>query len=402
MRFGSQEPTFRTAPQAARTDGPSASRMSELAGMALMPWQASLLDDWMAFSESGTWASGSCGLSVPRQNGKTASVAARIAYGMVAYNEWVVYTSHLQKTSTETFEILRSMFESKALRGRVREVKAAIGREEIVLNDGGRVKFLARTRNGGRGQHGDLWVVDEAQELTDEQQGSFKPLLAASRNPQTIYIGTPPDENAPGVVFDRLRARARSGGSSRLCWSEWSTSEVGDVSDKDRWYASNPSMGYQIKESTVADELTDMAPDIFARERLGWWSSRTAAAAIDRESWDGCRTSTPSMDGLVSYGVKFSHDGGMVVLACCDRPRDGIPHVELAEVATTAGGITWLADWIAPRMSRAAAVAVDGMGMAQQLCDMLKDAGVPDLAVMRPKAADMCSAPFTFEDSFLL
>ena len=126
---------------------------------------------------------------------ETLDTSGRIASGMILYAEWVIYTAHLQKTATETFMELRGLFESRGLRKYVKEIKAALGREQIILKNGGRVVFVARTRNGGRGLHGDCLVFDEAQELTSEQQASFLPAISASRNPQTIYLGTPPDEN---------------------------------------------------------------------------------------------------------------------------------------------------------------------------------------------------------------
>ena len=84
---------------------------------------------------------------------------------MIKYVEQVLYTAHLQKTATETFEEMAAFFDSDKLRKYVKDIKTALGREQIILKNGARVKFLARTRNGGRGQHGDLLIFDEAQEL---------------------------------------------------------------------------------------------------------------------------------------------------------------------------------------------------------------------------------------------
>ena len=115
--------------------------------------------------------------------------------GMLLFNEQIIYTAHLQKTATETFEEMRDFFESPKIKKYVAQdgIKSALGREQIILKSGARVKFLARTRNGGRGQHGDLLIFDEAQELDSTAQASFLPAISASLNPQTIYTGTPPD-----------------------------------------------------------------------------------------------------------------------------------------------------------------------------------------------------------------
>ena len=194
-----------------------------------MRWQENVLRGWLGVNADGLWAAGTCGLSVPRQNGKTLGVTeARSNYGMLVKNELVLYTSHLQKTSTETFEDMANFFDSRRLRKYVKTILTALGREAIILKSGAQIKFLARTRNGGRGQHCDLLIFDEAQELTDEQQASFLPTQAASANPQTIYTGTPPDENAPGIVFCRIRDKA-SAGADGMAWAEWSVDQIGDA-----------------------------------------------------------------------------------------------------------------------------------------------------------------------------
>ena len=71
---------------------------------------------------------------------------------------------------------MRDFFEGAKLRRHVAEIKTALGREQIILKSGSRIKFLARTRNGGRGQHGDLLIFDEAQELDETAQRVFPAL----------------------------------------------------------------------------------------------------------------------------------------------------------------------------------------------------------------------------------
>lgn len=391
MLLGSQEPTLRYSPPYSETHGGKCADMMERAGFPLLPWQKSVVNDWLARA-GDSWVSSSSGLSICRQVGKTRLCCARIAFGMVAYGEWVVYTSHLQKTSTETFEELQSIFESPALKKFVKVVKTALGREEIVLTNGARCKFLARTRNGGRGQHGDLWVVDEAMVIDDSQQSSFLPLLSASKNPQTLYLSSPPDESADGEVFRRIRETAKAGTSTSTSWNEWGVSEIGDVSDRSRWAQVIPSLGYLIKESTVEGELEQMAPDKFARERLGWWSDASANTAIKREEWNACATDSPPESGLFSYAVKFSPDGAVGTLAVCLKPTDGVPHVEVVANRSMSGGVSWFADWIEERKSKAAQITVDGMANAQPLIDELLRRGIPQKAICKPRSADVAAA----------
>ena len=96
----------------------------------------------------GKWICKTCGGSVPRQNGKTGLLEGRAEAGMLLYNEQVIYTAHLQKTATETFEEMASFFDTPKLRKYIKDIKTALGREQIILTTGARVKYLARTRNG--------------------------------------------------------------------------------------------------------------------------------------------------------------------------------------------------------------------------------------------------------------
>ena len=223
--MGSQEPSARIAPEYPATDGQDAVRILRAGGTVLDPWQSDILDDWMSRTVSGKWAAPTAGGSVPRQNGKSLLVQGRSEAGMLLFNETVIYTAHLQKTATETFEEMRAFFESPKLRRHVAEIKTALGREQIILKSGARIKFLARTRNGGRGQHGDLLIFDEAQELDETAQGSFLPAISASLNPQTIYVGTPPGPDAVGTVFRALRKRALDGEAKKAAWFEFSVPE---------------------------------------------------------------------------------------------------------------------------------------------------------------------------------
>ena len=131
--MGSQEPSVRIAPSYSTSDGLDAARILKLGGFDLDPWQADLLDDWLAIAPSGKWTCRTCGGSVPRQNGKTGILEGRAEAGMILYNEQVVYTAHLQKTATETFEEMANFFDSPKIRIYVKDIKTALGREQIIL-----------------------------------------------------------------------------------------------------------------------------------------------------------------------------------------------------------------------------------------------------------------------------
>ena len=400
--MGRQEPSERLAPNYPATDGQDAVRILRAGGTLLDPWQSDILDDWMGRTVSGKWAAPTCGGSVPRQNGKSLLVQGRAESGMLMFNETVIYTAHLQKTATETFEEMRDFFESPKMRRYVAEIKTALGREQIILKSGARIKFLARTRNGGRGQHGDLLIFDEAQELDEAAQGSFLPAISASLNPQTVYVGTPPGPDAVGTVFRSLRRRALDGDTKKAAWFEFSVPEIGDVKDPARWAATNPALGRRIQFSTIEGEAEQMDPDTFARERLGWWSPEVTEHldyALDRVAWEKCASTDEKPEGKTAYGVKFAADGSAVCLCGAVIPKDGPARVSLIELQPAGRGLSWLSDWLIDRYGKASCVVIDGRNGVDVLTDRLKEVWRAKNSVIRPSSKDVIAAVSGFTDS---
>lgn len=393
--MGSQEPSERIAPEYRSTDGPDAVRVLRAGGIVLDPWQSDILDDWMGRTVSGKWAAPTAGGSVPRQNGKSLLVQGRAEAGMLLLNETVIYTAHLQKTATETFEEMRTFFESRTLRRHVAEIKTALGREQIILKSGARIKFLARTRNGGRGQHGDLLIFDEAQELDETAQGSFLPAISASLNPQTIYVGTPPGPDAAGTVFRALRQRALDGETRKAAWFEFSVPDIAHVTDPKLWAATNPALGRRIQYSTIEGECEQLDPDTFGRERLGWWSPAATVQldyAIDRAAWEACASEAEKPEGKTAYGVKFAADGSYVCLCGAVIPKDGPARVSLIEQQPTGRGLAWLVDWLNERYDRASCVVIDGRNGVDVLVERIRPTWKAKSAVLRPSARDVIAS----------
>jgi hypothetical protein len=339
---------------------------------------------------------------VPRQNGKTGLVEARAEAGMLMYNEQVIYTAHLQKTATETFEEMASFFDTPKLRKYLKDIKTALGREQIILKSGARVKFLARTRNGGRGQHGDLLIFDEAQELSIDAQASFIPAISASLNPQTIYAGTPPDPNSDGTVFRGIREKAIAGDTKTTAWFEYSVPEIGDVSNRDRWAETNPALGRRILTTTIEGELEQMPADTFARERLGWWTpivEHKLDYAIDKKVWDSCKSEEPKPEGKTAYGIKFSADGSTVALCGAVIPKVGPARISLIESRPTGYGIGWLADWLNERYKKASCVVIDGRNGVDVLVERISDTWKMKGSIVRPSVKDMIAATGTLTNA---
>lgn len=390
---GNQAPTDSVYVPCAGNDALDAIELLSEIGLEFMDWQALLLEAWMGYGTDGKWAARTCGNSTPRQNGKTRAIGGRAAAEMLLYGGTVIYTSQLQKTSTETFEEMADLFDTRKLRKYLAPngIRTALGREEIRLKSGARMKFLARTRNGGDGQHGSLLIFDEAQALDPQAQESFKYAISAAqvkRGSQTIYNGTPPKDGDYGLIFEGIRNRAIEGRSKVTAWTEWSAGYGGrcpDVEDRSLWERTNPAWGILISEENIESELEDTSdPERFAHQRLGWWTGqKSAQTLIEASEWTALEAESEDGWDKLSYGVKLSSDGAIAALSVATISGEA-SHVEFIRQEPISNGLGWLEKWLLDprRVESCASVAIDGKVGADDLARRLIAGGMSRKAVI--------------------
>ncbi|MDO4591024.1 MAG: hypothetical protein Q4B35_06490 [Slackia sp.] len=403
-----QTPTFSAnLPSLANTDGPDAADIAGAFFGKPMEWQRFVLNGLLARGKRDKYAARAYALSVPRQNGKSWIVRARCFYGMVFCGEKILYTCQHGDTADEMFKALSEVFEDEEndeLADLLRAVRKTNGQQAIYLQNGGCVRFTTRTNSLARGKTFDVLVYDEAQELTVGQQAASLPTISAGalKNPQTIYLGTPPDPESVGTVFTSMRQQVLSG-ESTAAWVEWSADEIGDTTDPARWYESNPSLGYRISVEAVEAEASSMPPDSFARERLGWWSpTARVTRAIPKKLWE--ESAIDGIDGrryrlAMAFGVKFSIDGSVYVLAGCKIAKSGEAAVEVIEVGSTAGGTASLAAALAEKAGKASCVLVDGQAGAPALLENMRRSRPPKGYAVSATAAIVADAAGMFLDA---
>ena len=123
LLIGNQSPTRLVVPPWVESEWKDCHAVNAAGGIEMLEWQDAIMEGWLGRNKFGKWTAPTCGGSLSRQNGKSLGlVVPRANYGMVMLGEEVLYTSHLQKTSTETFEAIATFFDSKPLRKYVKEV----------------------------------------------------------------------------------------------------------------------------------------------------------------------------------------------------------------------------------------------------------------------------------------
>lgn len=397
----SQRPRVHVAPKYSQTDGDLAGAFAAAYGLSPDGWQRFVLDDWLGIKQ-GKWAALTCGLSVPRQNGKNALLEIREIYGMVGLGEKILHSAHEVKTAQKHFRRLKHFFGNQVndpgakypeLNALVKQVRSVNGQEAILLHatdcaflsggvcrcDGGSVEVIARSKNSGRGFTVDVLVMDEAQELSEDALEALMPTTSAAPtgNPQWIFTGTPPSLVAQGDVFTRVRDEALGERPGRVTWHEWSVEGGVDLDDRTLWRMTNPALDAgRLQESVVEGERARFSDEGFARERLGRWDSgRSAARSFQRSSWNILVKPKPA-DGVKCFGVKFTPDGTTVALGAGIRDESGLVHVEGIRQENAGEGLGWLSEFLADRFESTSLIVIDGKAGTGALVQALKDAGV--------------------------
>ena len=380
--LGEQRPLVHLRPaRVDETDAEDAIALGSAYGLTPDEWQETVLRDWLARRRDGKWVASTCGLAVPRQNGKNAVIEIRELFGMVYLGEKWLHSAHEVKTARKAFLRLASFFENERkypeLAELVADIRKTNGQEAIVLHNGGSVEFVARSKGSGRGFTVDGIVLDEAQELVDEALEALLPTTSAGplRNAQHIYTGTPPGPKVNGDVFKRLRAAGHAGKDKRLSWLEWGAPEGCDLDDPEMWARANPGLGYRLGLEEIEGERTKFSDEGFARERLGMWDdegstrlvSASAWAALADQSVDVRKVSQP----ILALDVAPGHVSASIVAAGLDS---GTPVVELVQHGA---GASWLVSRAAELQRQyGAVVALNSSGPIGSLIPALTDAGV--------------------------
>lgn len=389
-RKGRQTPTQSVTLPYSKTRGQEVIDLYNTTGRTAQEWQELLTYDIVAENSEGLWVHTKYGYSIPRRNGKNEIVAMRELWGLRA-GEMILHTAHRTTTSHAAWERLLTLLDLakipyKSLR--------ATGRESITLDAGGRAEFRTRSSKGGLGEGFDLLVIDEAQEYTDDQESALKYIVTDSRNPQTIFCGTPPTLFSSGTVFTRLRTNILEGGASNSGWAEWSVEEQSDPRDRDLWYETNPSLGTVFTERSVADEIGSDEVD-FNIQRLGLWLRYNQKSAVSEVEWKELQVDQlPKLIGKLFVGVKYGHDGKHAAMSIAVRTEDSRIFVEVIDCRPVRAGNAWMIGFL--QAADVQTVVIDGASGQSILAEELRDTKVKAKVVL-PTVKEIIAANAAFE-----
>lgn len=382
---GVREPRFLLAPPAAFTYGDLGGRLMAKAGRRLDGWQQDGLNVMLSCKESKEYVCFEYAEWVPRQNGKGGTLEARALTGFfVLAEELIMWSAHEYKTAMEAFRRLRGLVINLSV--------AAVSRAEFLIDDpeispapfkvkiieshgeegferldtGQRVRFIARSKQSGRGFSGDVNIVDEAFAYELVMQDALLPTLGARLNPQVIYTSSPPLRGDTAPVMFALRARAErlarllaTDGEDaylRACAEEalgyrdfglgGDLDHLGavDLDDVENWRKANPALGIRKPVSRIAKFRKAMSPQGFAREELGIWPAEVASGSkIDPKAWQDMIDVWSERASGVAVGVSVAQTRESSAVMVFGLRGDELGHLVVADHRPGT-------EWVVPRL----------------------------------------------------
>lgn len=340
---GQAPPRVRNAPTVRHNSWEDASDLAAAFGLILDPWQEDVLRAGLGERANGDWAVRQVGVSVPRQNGKTQIIVARILAGLLLFKErLIIVSAQRQDTARETWNRLVQIIEDHpSLEDRVEFIGRSENREYVKMKTGQRVEFKARSGPNTRGRSPECLMLDEAQMVSPEAWASILPAMSAQKNGQMWLLGTPPDPGIAGEVFTRIREASAK--ESRIAWIEWSAADDDDIDDPETWAKANPAYGTRVDHEAIAVERASLSDAQFKAERLGMWNSGETPGVIPADSWDDREDRLSLPVARYCLGVECGPDMASTSIALAGQREDGEWHVELEDLRKGS-------DWLVPKL----------------------------------------------------
>lgn len=356
------EPAYFWMPERHGSFGYEAIDLCKLGGWTFDKEQEFAIDAVMSHDKHGFWTASEACVICARQNGKTNRILIPRAMWQLYLGpvDEVIWTAHRFVTSHKAFLDIKKLIDgTHELRRRIKSMQESYGKETIELTNGSIMRFLARSKGGGRGLGGPLPTLDEAMMLEEAQLGALLPTILARPDAQVMYGSSAGLENSE--VLRELRDRGRTGGDPSLCYIEWCSkgswenpgcqlekcdhhrSRPGCALDNQRnWEDANFALDRRIKRGTVSTLRKQLTPLQFGREIMTWWDKDpddTKKIPIKIADWEMCKDEDSQVNGALVLVIEVSANQEFGCISIGGLNDEGIPHLEVIRYEA---GIEWM------------------------------------------------------------
>jgi phage terminase large subunit-like protein len=265
----SVRPSWRSVPPQESSCGREAIDLAASAGLILDSWQCDAVMDLLGEDESNKWSATSGALICPRQNGKGSVIEAlELAWLFLFGVELIFHSAHLFSTSADAYRRIKFLIqETPDLHRQVLRYTESHGQEGIELRTGQRLRFVTRSKSGGRGFPAPVVVLDEAFNLSKQAMSALVPTMSAQANPFLLLTSSAPINDPCSDELRKFMRRSRTGDVPRRCYIEYSADREADY--ETRLAQANPGWGVRLNEDVIAEERELLSPEDFEIERFG-------------------------------------------------------------------------------------------------------------------------------------
>jgi phage terminase large subunit-like protein len=260
-----------------------------------MEWQKWLAIHSLKVKPDGRWQHPISVAMLPRQQGKSTYMLARIAMGLFEWDEKLqIGSAHRLVTSLEQFRQLVGMIERHDdLAKQIKRIRWQHGAEEIETLHG--TRFLIKAGgSAARGASPTTVHLDELREMHDlESFASLRFALMAAKNPSVNAFTNAGDSHS--VVLHMLRERglaAAGGADDDIGYFEWSAPT--DEISFENAASCTPALGITIHPDNLRAILND-PPEVVMTEVLCRFV-QTISSVVGSSEWAACQDDDVDLD----------------------------------------------------------------------------------------------------------
>lgn len=413
---GRQFPEFESRFDGDESEGDRCARFGARIGLRCMPWEWLTLRAMLSLQPANEWGErvwthrDVC-VECTRQQGKTLLIVLRILFGMFVLREKrIIYTAQRWSTAYDVFKRVCAVIDRvPSLKRRLADKPSKAGNRGVIrLSNGCEVEFGPRSQDFGRGYTEiDLLIVDEAYDVDPGEEANLTGAQSAAKNPQTIYISTPPviAKHPKCHTLANLHRMGRRGAPD-LYYALYAAPRDIDREDPAAWALAQPSFGVATNEREIRSKLhkakTVEQRAIFDADYLGWGDyppdEDEIGSPIPDEVWEAQKVERDPagwpqvrLTGARVLAVHRSRNRKVWAILAAQFTADGRVHIEQAPL--TLGSHTEVAEYLVTKVTEwnPAALVIDRRNGAQVLEQLLLDAGIEPVMSNTSDMAAACS-----------
>jgi hypothetical protein len=369
------------------TYGGRVAQIAAKLGTPLMPWQRYAADVALEVDPAtGVFAYREVGLSVMRQQGKTALILPVTVHRLIAFTRFnVLYAAQTRNAARKKWEDdFVDSLDTSALAGKYR-VRKTNGNEAIIWSKTrSRMGITSNTESAGHGETLDLGFIDEAfSQVDDRLEQAFNPAMLTRPMAQKWWMSAGGTEKSLYLNKKRTRGRAmieklwRTGEFPSVCYFEWFAPEHLDRGDPATWWGCMPALGHTVTEAVIRSELEQLDEVEFDRAYLN--RTKKSLPPVDpnvpTKEWPGRADRGSQISGALALAIDVTPQRDHSSIAAAGYRDDGLVHVEL--IAHRPGTHWVVAELVRMRAEHGpVTIVVDSYGPAASLITAMKDAGI--------------------------